>query len=304
MRPMIHLGLGLLAAGVLAACSAQDERKQEPAKAVPAGAAAVQTVTSKDGTKIAYDKVGSGPAVILVNGALADRAAGLGLAKLLAQHFTVYTFDRRGRGDSGDTKPYSVRREIEDIEALADHVGGTVSLVGFSSGAALALEAASALGPKVTKLAVYEAPYDDAPGEADKWKRYRGEQGELLAAGRRGEAVQHHLAFVGVPEPAVAQLKASPAWVGMEAMAPTLPHDVAVIGDDRAVPVARIAKVLAKTLVMDGGASRAAMPFMRATADRIAGAIPNAQRRTIEGQAHNASPEAIAPVLIAFLGAS
>ena len=263
-------------------------------------ATAVRSVTSKDGTKIAFDRQGSGPALILIGGALSDRSGSAPFAKLLSERFTVYSFDRRGRGDSGDTKPYAVQREIEDIEALIDEAGGSAHLVGFSSGAALALESAAALGGKVSKLAIYEPPYDEAEGAAEQWKRYRAEQGELLAAGRGAEAVEHHLKFVGVPEPALAQMKSSPMWQGMTAMAATLPNDVAVIGEDRSVPVARAARISAPTLVMDGGASRETMPFMAKTADKIASAIPNAQRRTIEGQAHNASPETLAPVLVEF----
>ncbi|HEY0628873.1 MAG TPA: alpha/beta hydrolase [Sphingomicrobium sp.] len=289
-----------LAAAALAACAAEDQRTRE-APMDNSTATAVRSVTSKDGTRIAFDKQGSGPALILVGGALSDRSGSEPFAKLLADRFTVYSFDRRGRGDSGDTKPYAVQREIEDIEALIDEAGGSAHVAGFSSGAALALEAAAALGGKVRKLAIYEPPYDEAEGAADKWKRYRAEQAELLAAGRRAEAVEHHLKFVGVPQPALAQMKSSPMWQGMTAMAPTLPNDVAVIGDDRKVPVERAARVNAPALVMDGGANRETMPFMRATANRIAGAIPNAQRRTIEGQGHNVSPEALAPVLVEFL---
>ncbi len=300
----IGIASRLLVAAALAGCSAGDERAQTRADEDSTEAVAMQTVTSRDGTRIAYDKVGNGPPVILVNGALAGRSAGADLAALLAPHFSVYTFDRRGRGDSGDTEPYAVAREVEDIEALIDAAGGTAHLVGFSSGAALALEAASALGEKIAKLAVYEAPYDGAVGAAGKWKSYRSEQADLLAEGRRGDAVLHHMKFVGVPDAVVAEMKASPAWAGMEAMAPTLPHDVAVVGDDRSVPTERAAKVRASALVMDGGANRETMPFMRASADRIAGAIPNARRRTIEGQGHNASPQAVAPVLIEFLSKS
>ena len=263
--------------------------------------AAVRSVTSKDGTSIAYDRQGEGPPLILVGGALSDRAGSAPLADLLAPRFTVISFDRRGRGDSGDTGPYAVTREIEDIEALIDAAGGRAHLVGFSSGAALALEAAAALGPKVAKLAIYEAPYDEAEGAAGKWRRYRAEQGELLAAGRGAEAVEHHLKFVGVPDATMTEMKASPMWRGMAMLAPTLPYDVAVIGEDRSVPVERAARVSAEALVMDGGASRETMPFIRASADRIAGAIPRARRRTIDGQGHNVSPDAIVPVLVEFL---
>src|SRR6266567_1560887 len=123
----------------------------------------MNTVTSKDGTKIAYDKQDEGPAVILVYGALCYRSTGSlpELVTLLAPHFTVYNYDRRGRGDSGDTKPYAVEREVEDIEALIDEAGGVACLYGHSSGAALALEAALQLGGNVKKLAMYEAPYND-----------------------------------------------------------------------------------------------------------------------------------------------
>ena len=293
------LTASILLAGALIACSAGNEREQAQA-ADNLTESAVQTVTSKDGTKIAYERVGQGPPLILVGGALSDRAGSEGYAKLLSPHFTVYSFDRRGRGDSGDTKPYAVAREIEDIGALIDHAGGSANVAGFSSGAALSLEAAAALGGKVKKLAIYEAPYDEADGTAEKWRAYRSEQAKLLAAGRKGEAVLHHLRYVGVPPPVIEEMKASPAWAGMERLAPALPYDAAVVGHDRKVPVDRAAKVQADTLVMDGGASAQAMPFMRATADRIAGAIPKARRRTIEGQGHNASPEALAPVLVEF----
>lgn len=289
-----------MATGALAGCGGEDDRKQDHAQTYSAEAAKMHTVTSRDGTKIAYDKQGSGPPVILVNGALAGREAGADLAKLLAGRFTVYSYDRRGRGDSGDTQPFAVEREIEDIAALIEAAGGTAHLAGFSSGAALALDAASALGPKVERLALYEAPYDGSAGAADRWKAYRAEQADLLAEGRRGEAVLHHMKFVGMPDAAVAEMKTTPAWAGMEAMAPTLPYDVAAIGDDRSVPVERAGKVRARVLVMDGGASRETMPFMGASADAIARAVPNARRRTLEGQGHNARPDAIAPALVAF----
>ena len=300
-KRLLIKGIGcLVVAGAFTGCGAEDDRKQDGSQVSSAQADKIQTVVSKDGTRIAYEKRGNGPPVILVNGALARRAAGSDLAGLLAKRFSVYTYDRRGRGDSGDTHPYAVQREIEDIAALVEKAGGTAYLVGFSSGAALALEAASALGPRITKLALYEAPYDESAGAAGKWKVYRAEQADLLAAGRLDDAVLHHMKFVGMPDAAIAEMKATPAWVGMTAMAPTLPYDVAAIGDDRSAPVERAAKVSAKALVMDGGASRETMPFMRASADKIAQAIPNARRRTLEGQRHNARPDAVAPVLVEF----
>jgi pimeloyl-ACP methyl ester carboxylesterase len=244
------------------------------------------SVTSKDGTRIAYDRQGSGPALILVGGALSRRVDGNELAALLAPQFTVYTYDRRGRGDSGDTRPYAVQREVEDLDALIDAAGGSAFVYGKSSGAALSLQAAAALGGKVKKLALYEAPYNDTDGAAAEWKAIRTRVEGLLAADRRADAI--------------AGMKASPAWPGMVAMAPTLAYDNAILGEDRAVPVSTAARVKVPTLVMDGGASAGPMPYMRATADAIAKAMPHAQRRTLPGQAHDASAEALAPVLRAF----
>jgi pimeloyl-ACP methyl ester carboxylesterase len=257
-------------------------------------------VTSRDGTRIAYDKVGKGPALIVVSGALAARSGSSELAKLLAPHFTVYSYDRRGRGDSGDTQPYSVKREIEDIEALIDKAGGSAYVYGKSSGASLAVEATAALGDKVKELAIYEAPYSDADGAAKEWRAFRAQLEGLLAANRRADAITLFLRFSGAPDDVLAKLKASPAWPSMEAMAPTLAYDMAVVGDDRSVPVATAAKIKARTLVMDGGASVAAMPFMRPTADKLAKVIPGAQRQVVEGQDHDLSAKVLAPILMKF----
>ena len=265
-----------------------------------AGGETMRVVSSEDGSRIAYDKRGKGPAVILVTGALATRSSASELAQLLAPHFTVYSYDRRGRGDSGDTKPYSVQREIDDIAALVDEAGGSAYVYGKSSGACLALQAAAALGDKVKKLAIYEAPYSEAAGAAKEWREFRSRFDGLLAAGRRADAVTLFLKFVGAPDDAIAGMKASPEWPGMEAMAPTLAYDNAVLGEDRSVPVTVAAKVKARTLVMDGGASTGPMPFMRPTADRIATVVPDAQRRTIEGQGHDVSAKVLAPVLVKF----
>jgi pimeloyl-ACP methyl ester carboxylesterase len=257
-------------------------------------------VTSKDGTRIAYEKSGKGPALLLVTGALSNRAGNTELVQLLAPNFTVYSYDRRGRGDSTDTQPYSVKREIEDLEALIDSAGGSVFVYGKSSGAALAVQAAASLGNQVKKLAIYEAPYSDAEGAAKEWKAFRTKLDALLGAGRRDDAVTEFLKFVGAPEEALAKMKASPAWAGMVAMAPTLANDNAILGDDRAVPVNVAARVRAPTLVMDGGASLGPAPFMRATADKLGKTIPGARRHTIEGQAHDVSAKALVPVLVRF----
>lgn len=259
----------------------------------------MHVITSRDGTDIAYEKVGNGPALILVGGALASRADHDKLVEHLSEKFSVYNFDRRGRGDSGDKKPYAVERELEDIEVLIDAAGGTAYLYGISSGACLALEAAAALGNKVSKLAVYEAPYDEAHGAAEYWM-YHTRLQQDISADRRGDAVEHHLKFVGVPDVALLTLKVSPKWSAMKDVAPTLLYDIAVVGADRSIPVDRIKAITANTLVVDGGASLKSMPFMRASAEKIREAIPNATRKTLENENHNVSEKAIAPVLMSF----
>lgn len=263
---------------------------------------AMLTTESKDGTTIAYDSVGSGPPVILVAGALCARLAWSGpqLAELLAPRFQVINYDRRGRGDSGDNQPYSVQREIEDIEALVDQVGGRAGLYGHSSGASLALEAARSLGAaKVDKLAMYEAPYDDDADAQEAWKHYLDQLATTLAAGRPGDAAALFMRFVGTPEGQVEGMRRGPGWPVMEALAPTLTYDHAgVIGPDRAVPTERAAQVTVPTLVMFGGAS--GRPFMEATARRLAEVMPHAELRVVEGQTHAVEVGALAPVLLEF----
>lgn len=262
----------------------------------------METVTSKDGTKIVFEKTGSGPALILIGGALSSRSGARKHAESLSNDFTVYVFDRRGRGDSGDTKPYSVAKEIEDVDAIIDKAGGSVYLFGISSGACLALEVTAALGDKIKKLAIYEPPYDEAEGSAERWKEYKAEVERLVHAGSNAEAVEYHMKFVGVPAEVMAGIKASPAWSEMKKLAPTILYDIAVVGNNRSIPVERVRKIKAPTLVMDGGASLETMPFMRATADKLSKTISNAQRRTMEGEAHNVSEKSLAPVLKEFFG--
>lgn len=264
------------------------------------------TVTSKDGTTIAYDTVGQGPSVILVDGATGYRSAFAGdsdLARLLAPKFTVYTYDRRGRGESSDTQPFAVAREVEDIEALIDAAGGEAYVYGISSGGALALEAALGLPSKVKKLAIYEVPYDDSEAGVRAWKVYRAELDEFTAAGQRGDAVVLFMRFVGVPDEMIAGMRQSPMWPQLEAVAPTLPYDAAALGVDRTVPKERAATLSVPTLIMDGGASIEMMPFMRETAVSLTNAIPHAQHETLEGQRHDVDANVLAPVLAAFFEA-
>ncbi|HZA20298.1 MAG TPA: alpha/beta hydrolase [Actinomycetota bacterium] len=262
-------------------------------------------VTSTDGTSIAYDRMGSGPAVILVSGAAVARAGNTPLAAELAEHFTVYNYDRRGRGDSGDTLPYSVGREIEDINTLISEAGGSAHLYGISSGGALVLEAAAA-GVAADKLAVYEIPYNMADDGPQRQREYIEGLEALLAEGRRGDAAELFMRTVGTPDEFITSAKNSPMWAGMEAIAPTLPYDAACLGNGRP-PTDRLAKITQPTLVATGGASADSSmggggDFFDKAADAIAASIPNAERQSIEGQTHMIDPKALAPVLARFFG--
>jgi pimeloyl-ACP methyl ester carboxylesterase len=263
----------------------------------------VKKVISKDGTTIAFDQLGKGPALILVGGALEQRAMDsetAQLAPLLAQHFTVLHYDRRGRGESTDTQPFALEREIEDIEALINEAGGEAFLYGISSGAALALEATIKLGHKVKKLALYEAPYDSDDARKLAFRTYRRQLEEVLAAGRPGDALGLFMLFVGMPPEHLEGARKQPMWPMWEAVAHTLPYDAAAMGDDGSVPTEKAARVTVPTLVMDGSAS---FPFMHTTAVALAKALPNGEHRTLEGQTHEVDAHALAPVLVEFFTA-
>jgi pimeloyl-ACP methyl ester carboxylesterase len=263
----------------------------------------MKTLRSQDGTTIAFDEQGDGPSLILVDGALTTRSSGSKpeLARLLAQRFTVYCYDRRGRGDSGDTKPYAVEREIEDIDALLDEAGGSAFVFGKSSGGCLALDATVTLGDKVEKLAIYEAPYNDDPEAQKAWGAYIKNLTEALASGRRGDAVALFMAYVGTPAAQIEGMRQAPFWGGMEAIAPTLAYDhTGIMGGDGSIPIERAARVHAPTLVMAGGNGA---PFMRETAKTLSNAIPVAKLSTLDGQTHDVQPEALAPVLVEFFTA-
>jgi len=259
----------------------------------------MKKVRSADGTTIAYDQIGNGPAVILVDGALGSQAFGfmVPLATLLSPHFTVITYDRRGRGESTDTQPFALEREIEDIEALINEAGGEAFLYGISSGAALALEATIKLGHKVKKLALYEAPYDSDDARQQAFRTYRKQLVEVLAEGRRGDALGLFMMFVGMPPEHLEGARKMPMWPMWEAVAHTLPYDAAALGEDGSVPTEKAARVTVPTLVMDGSAS---FPFMNTTAVALAKAIPNGEHRTLEGQTHEVEAQVLAPVLVEF----
>lgn len=261
----------------------------------------MKTVTSKDGTTIAFDKIGQGQALILVGGMFEQRAmdsetSKLAALPLLSQHFTVYHYDRRGRGDSTDTPPYAVKREVEDIEALIDEAGGSAFVFGISSGAALAFEAALALGGKVKKLAMYEAPYNDDDDARQAWKAFSKRLKDTLAEGRRGDAVGLFMTLLGMPAEHLPGMQQSPMWPMWEAVAPTIAYDAAALGEEASVPTAQAASLTLPALIMDGGATE--WPFMHTSAVALAKSMPHGQHCTLEGQTHEVAAEAIAPVLI------
>jgi pimeloyl-ACP methyl ester carboxylesterase len=263
---------------------------------------AMSQAISKDGTVIDYEKSGRGPALILVDGAMCSRDFGPmpKLAPLLAQRFTVYVYDRRGRGRSGDTPPYSPEREVEDVAALIQEAGGRASLVGLSSGGALALEAAAS-GLSIEKVVAYEPPYVGASGNgggADHLARLQA----LVAEGERGRAVKYFMrSMVGAPAGMVIMMQLMlPIWRKLKAVAHTLPYDAAVMSGFE-VPTARLATVRVPTLVVHGAKTEARLAR---AAEAVAAAVPGAQHRTLPGQTHNVSPAVLAPALVAFIAGS
>ena len=257
-------------------------------------------VTSEDGTSIAFDRTGDGPPVILVGGALSDRLAATSFAVELSSSFTAYAFDRRGRGESGDTPPYAVEREMDDLDALIGEAGGRAFLFGVSSGAALVLETAARSG-EADRLAVYEPPFDVDPGGPRIPMDFVAHLDELREQDRRGEAVEYFMTTgVGLAPEEVAQMRGAPFWAGLEALAHTLPYDGRVMGfdrPDRSLPVERWKAIEVPVLAMGGGASP---ERMRNVARAVADALPDATYRSIPGQTHQADPTTMAPVLRAF----
>src|SRR5258708_1370397 len=243
----------------------------------------MEKVYSKDGTPIAFDRSGNGPPIILVDGALCYRASGpMGpLAKLLATQFTVFTYDRRGRGDSSNTAPYAAEREVEDIDALIEKAGGSAFVYGTSSGAALALEAANC-GLAVKRLALYEAPFIVDASHPPIPEDFLARLNALIASDRRGDAVKLFMKLVGVPTVFIALMPGMPAWPKLTAVAHTLPYDITIVKDNqRGKPLSarRWASVTVPTLVMDGGKSPA---WMRNGMRALGDVLPNARRQTLE----------------------
>ncbi|GAB3004134.1 alpha/beta fold hydrolase [Saccharothrix stipae] len=246
----------------------------------------MSTVTSKDGTTIGYTRVGDGPAVVLVDPACCFRGSGPmpALAEAL-RGYTAYTYDRRGRGESGDRRPYAIDREVEDLAAVVDAAGGSAFVYGFSSGAVLALHAAAA-GVPITALALLEPPLSF---EEQVGPDVSAEIDALVAEGRRGDAMSRFHVACGVPEEVTAGMRRSPAWPVLEALAHTTAYDLTITGT-----VPDLASVDVPTLVLD---SEGSDERLRAWADGVAERLPNARRRTLDGRWHDIAPDVLAPVL-------
>ena len=248
---------------------------------------------SPDGTTIGYSTVGEGPPVVLVDPAGGFRGFGLltPLADQLASAFTAFTYDRRGRGESGDTLPYAVEREIEDLGAVIAAAGGSAFVFGFSSGAVLALWAA-AEGLPIRRLALLEPPLAFEPDP--EGEKLGGEVADLVAAGRRGDAVMHFNRTIGVPEEMLIGMRDAPWWPAMEASAHTLAYDTHI---SAGFDVGRLSAIATPTLVVNSTSSD---ERLREWSRAAAGALPNGIHRTLEGEWHGVAPEVLAPVVRDF----
>ena len=254
----------------------------------------MHTVTSADGTTIAYDRTGDGPPVILVGGAVGARPREAGLAQQLAPEFTAVNYDRRGRGDSGDAATYAVEREVEDLAALVQELGGSVCAYGTSSGATLVLQAALR-GVPFTKIALWETIVE-ADGRRPVPDGYVAHVRELVAHDQRGDAVEYFMtAAAGLPPEFVAPMRQLPMWAGMEAIAHTIAYDGELVQDFSAADD-RLRALDVPALVLDGGQ----VPHLTAGSEALAGTLPRATRKTLDGQPHNVADEAIAPALAEF----
>lgn len=250
---------------------------------------------SDDGTRIAYETVGTGPPVILVDGAMCHRSM-RPLASLLSTQFTVCSYDRRGRGESGDTLPYAIQREIEDLEALIEELGGSAYVYGISSGAVLTIKAAVFLGNKIKKLALYEPPFTLDKAGREAAQAYTQSLNERLSNARYGEAVEQFMKYAGMPSEAIAGMRQSPMWPAVEAIAPTLAYDNAIMGDST-IPKSQVQEVPQSTLVMTGGNSPEGI---QEVAHTLSSLIPSSRLHILENQTHDVEAEAIAPYLESF----
>jgi pimeloyl-ACP methyl ester carboxylesterase len=253
-----------------------------------------QCLESADGTRIAFDRSGEGPPLILVDqaGHYRDLSSFGGLIPLLASTFTVYTYDRRGRGESSDTPPYAPEREVEDLAALITAAGGSAYVYGYSSGALLALRAAAGSLP-IKRLAVLEPPLQD--DDAERPDPLTIELAELVDAGRRGDAVEHFHQSIGVPPEFIAQMRSTPTWGKLQSVAHTLVYDCMI--SDATTP-ALLRRVEIPTLVLDSQASPDDLTGWAAT---VADLLPRGTHRSLAGQWHSVPDEILAPVLVEYL---
>ena len=263
------------------------------------------TVTSADGTTIGYQTLGTGPALIFVDGALCYREFGpaRGLAEALADHYTVHIYDRRGRGTSGNTQPWSPDREIDDLAALLEAAGGQAYLFGCSSGAVLAADAANRL-PGITKIALYEPPFIVDDTHPAREATFAADTEALIARDDRAGALKKFMTHVGMPRIMVAIMSLTPPWKKLKAVAHTLPYDLRILGDTgRGQPLdaARWSGVTAPAIVMDGGKSP---QYMRNAAKALSQALPKAEYRTLPGQTHMVKAAAVAPAVNQFFTGS
>ena len=265
----------------------------------------MRKVLSRDGTAIAFDLSGQGPALILVDGATVTRLAEASLAAALAPHFTVFAYDRRGRGESGDRAPYAVEREVEDIDALIAEAGGSAFVFGHSSGAVLALEAACLLPTRITKLTLYEPPFIIDNSRPPAPEDYAARLTKLVSEGRRGDAVAYFMTEVGSPAKVVAQMRQSPMCPGLEAVAHTLAYDVTIIGNTQSgngLPLRKWASVTVPTLVMNGTVFLGRVEghtFLRHVAQELTNILPDGRHRILESQDHGPADEVLVPAVLA-----
>jgi pimeloyl-ACP methyl ester carboxylesterase len=260
----------------------------------PSGPAGSRTVTSKDGTSIAYEVAGTGPALILVDAAghYREFSSFDGLVGLLATDFTVYHYDRRGRGGSTDTAPFAVEREVDDLAALIDVAGGSAFLYAYSSGGLVALHAAAG-GLPVPKLALLETPIEPDEDRSAQ-AAFTADLGGLVAAGRREAAVEYYLTGIGVPDDLVAGMRGTPSWAAMEAVAHTLVYDSLI---SEATSYQLLASVTVPTLVLDSEGSGDDLAGMAAI---VAKGLPNCSHRSLPGEWHGVADDVLAPVLTEF----
>ena len=255
----------------------------------------LQIAVSRDRTRIAFDRTGDGPPIILVVGAFNERSRGAPLAEVLASRFSVFNYDRRGRGASDDTAPYAIEREVDDLAALIAEAGGSAAVFGYSSGALLALKAAER-GLPITRLAVYDPPFNVVNSRVDHVARLV----DMIAAGRRGDAVEYfQTELVGIPPQVVAQFRHAPFRPALEAIAHTLVYDAAIVTDP--LLATDLGLVAVPTLVMAGDKGP---DVLRAAAQTVSEAVACARLHTLDGQTHDIDPTVTGAVLEEFFGGS